>query len=179
MATSQAELARNEETGMVELLTRAQAEDFLFHEVELLDEWRLPEWAELYTEDATYEVTSPNTVDPVHADPNTTLFLISDRIDRIRGRANRLMKKTAHAEYPRSKTRHLVTNVRVLGESEGGTQVRANFAVFRTKEDTTTIFMGDCFYTIVRAEGGLKIRRKRAILDLNSLYNQGRLTIIL
>lgn len=164
---------------MVELLSRAEAEDFLYHEAELLDEWRLPDWAALYTEDAIYEVTSPTTSDPANADPNSTLFLISDRIDRIRGRANRLMKKSAHAEYPRSKTRHLVTNIRVVGESEGGTRVRSNFVVYRTKEDTTSVFMGEVYHTIVREGGELRIRRKRGILDLNSLYNQGRLTIIL
>ena len=179
MATMHADASGEKQAGTVDLLSRSEVEDFLFHEAELLDEWRLPEWAALYTEEATYEVTSPTTPDPFNADPHTTLFLISDRIDRIRGRANRLMKKSAHAEYPRSKTRHMVTNVRVLGESEGGTRVRSNFAVFRTKEDTSTIFMGDCFHTIVRDGGALRIRRKRAILDLNSLYNQGRLTIIL
>lgn len=162
------------------VLTRAEVEDFLFREAELLDMWQLPEWAELYTEDALYEVTSPASVDPIASDAANTLFLISDRIDRIRGRARRLMKKSAHAEYPRSKTRHMVTNVRVIGEAEGGgTSARANIAVFRTKEDTSTIYMGDCFYTIVNEGGALKFKWKRAILDLNSLYNQGRLTIIL
>jgi p-cumate 2,3-dioxygenase beta subunit len=160
-------------------MTRSEVEDFLYYEAELLDAWALPEWAELYTEDALYEVTSPASEDPINAVAATSLFLISDRIDRIRGRAKRLMKKTAHAEYPRSKTRHMISNVRVIGGDEGGTLARANFAVFRTKEDTSTIFMGDCFYTIVNEGGALKFRRKRSILDLNSLYNQGRLTIIL
>ena len=161
-------------------LSRPEAEDFLFHEAELLDAWELPQWAELFAEDALYEVTSPASPDPVNSDPATSLFLISDRIDRIRGRAKRLMNKSAHAEFPRSKTRHMVSNVRVTGgDGKGTTEVRANFAVFRTKEDTTTIFMGDARYTLVRAGDQLRIRHKRCILDLNSLYNQGRLTIIL
>lgn len=161
------------------LLTRTEAEDFLYHEAELLDGWQLPDWAALYTEDALYEVTSPVSGDPQNAEPENELFLIADRIDRIRGRATRLMKKSAHAEYPRSKTRHMISNVRIVGAQDGGTRLRCNFAVFRTKEDTTSIFMGESFYTIVREEGGLKVKAKRAILDLNSLYNQGRLTIIL
>ena len=164
---------------MPSLLTRTEAEDFLFHEAELLDDWRMPEWAALYTEGALYEVTSPASSDPVASNAANSLFLISDRIDRIRGRANRLMKKSAHAEFPRSKTRHLVTNVRIVGEEDGGTRLRANIAVYRTKEDTSTVFMGEAWYTIVNEGGALKIHRKRIILDLNSLYNQGRLTIIL
>src|SRR5689334_17461237 len=108
-----------------DVLSRTEVEDFLYEEAERLDAWALPEWAELYTEDALYEVTSPASSDPVGADAATALFLISDRIDRIRGRARRLMKKTAHAEYPRSKTRHMISNVRVLGEADGGTRARA------------------------------------------------------
>jgi p-cumate 2,3-dioxygenase subunit beta len=161
------------------VLTRAEAEDFLFHEAELLDDWRLPEWAELYTEDAVYEVTSPTNLDPVNADAANSLFLISDRIDRIRGRANRLMKKTAHAEYPRSKTRHMVSNVRVVSATDDQVLLRTNFAVFRTKEDNASIFMGEAHHALVKQGNSLKISRKRCILDLNSLYNQGRLTIIL
>ncbi|QQN75307.1 aromatic-ring-hydroxylating dioxygenase subunit beta [Croceicoccus sp. YJ47] len=160
-------------------LTRAQAEDFLFHEAELLDDWLLEEWADLYTDKSVYEVASPSCEDPVNADPDNTLFLISDRIDRIRGRAKRLLKPTAHAEFPRSKTRHMVSNVRVVSSDDGTTRTRANFAVFRTKEDTSTVYMGEMHHTIVEDGGALRILSKRCILDLNSLYNQGRLTIIL
>lgn len=162
------------------MLTRPEAEDFLFNEAELLDAWRLPEWAELFTDDAVYEVTSPSSTDPLDADPAATLFLISDRIDRIRGRASRLMKKTAHAEYPHSKTRHMVSNVRITGGGDGETRLRANFVVFRTKEDNSTYFMGEFHYVLVTdGAGATRIRSKRAVLDLNSLVNQGRLTIIL
>ena len=161
-------------------LNREQAEDFLFHEAELLDDWKLNDWAALYREDALYEVTSPSSEDPVASNASTSLFLVSDRIDRIRGRATRLLKKTAHAEYPHSKTRHMVSNVRVsAGEGPGDCNVRANFAVFRTKEDTTSIFMGEYRYRLAVAGDAIRIVRKRIILDLNSLYAQGRLTIIL
>lgn len=161
------------------MLTRSQAEDFLFHEAELLDGWQLPEWAKLFTEDAQYEITSPADEDPLNADARATLFLVADPIARIRARAVRLMKKTAHAEFPHSKTRHMVSNVRVSAGEGGATKVRANFAVFRTKEDTSTIYMGEAHYTLVQTGDSVMIQRKRCILDLNSLYHQGRLTIIL
>ncbi len=160
-------------------MTRSEVEDFLFYEAELLDAWETEQWATLYTEDALYEVTSPACEDPAGADARNTLFLISDRIDRIRGRAIRLTKKTAHAEYPRSKTRHMISNVRVLGGEGEETKARANFAVFRTKEDTSTIYMGEALFMLVQTPDGVRIRHKRCTLDLNSLYNQGRLTIIL
>lgn len=161
-------------------LSRVQAEDFLFFEAELLDDWKLMEWAALFREDAIYEVTSPATADPLNSDARKTLFLIADRIDRIRGRAVRLLKKTAHAEYPHSKTRHLITNIRpTAGDMAGETRLRANFVVYRTKEDTTSVFMGEYHYRLSAEADGLRIVQKRIILDLNSLYAQGRLTIIL
>jgi p-cumate 2,3-dioxygenase beta subunit len=160
-------------------LSREQVEDFLYHEAELIDDWKLEEWAKLYTEDSVYEVTSPSSADPVGSDPSNSLFLIADRIDRIRGRATRLMKKTAHAEYPHSKTRHLVANIRPQSGEGNQTSVRANFAVYRTKEDTTSVFMGRYRYRLLNTDAGIRILQKRVILDLNSLYDQGRLTIIL
>lgn len=166
-------------TPVAERVTHREIEDFLFEEAERLDDWRLPEWAELYTEDAVYEVTSLASSTPRADDSRQTLFLIADKIDRIRGRASRLMKPTAHAEFPRSKTRHMVSNVRIKGEEDGRIRARANFAVFRTKEDATTIYMGEYHYVLVTTDDGLRIRQKRIILDLNSLYEQGRLTIIL
>ena len=41
---------------LVQDVTRATIEDFLYEEAALLDEWRLQEWLDLLTEDATYEV---------------------------------------------------------------------------------------------------------------------------
>ena len=38
----------------IELLSREAAETFLFNEAELIDTWRLAEWAELFTADGEY-----------------------------------------------------------------------------------------------------------------------------
>lgn len=160
-------------------ISRQEAEDFIIAESEILDEWQMPEWPKLFTRDAVYEVTSPASPTPLADKPESTLFLIADRIDRIEGRANRLMRPGAHAEFPHSKTRHLVTNFRVREGKDGEANVRANFAVYRTKEDTTTVYMGEYHYRLVRDGETLKIRQKRCVLDINSLYDQGRLTIIL
>jgi p-cumate 2,3-dioxygenase beta subunit len=160
-------------------LTRSDVEDFLFLEAELLDDWRLPEWAELYTDDARYDVTSLDSEDPLNASCQDTLFVLADDKERLTSRAKRLMKKTAHAEYPHSKTRHLVSNVRVGQITNGELTARANFVVYRTKDDRTTQYMGQAHYVLVPSEGRIRIKHKRCVLDLNSLADQGRLTIIL
>ena len=38
------------------VVTRAEVEDFLYHEAALLDEWKLDEWQALLTDDAAYYV---------------------------------------------------------------------------------------------------------------------------
>ena len=157
---------------------RLDVEDFLFHEAELLDGWRLPEWAALYTDDARYEIASLSASDPLGADPSKSIFIIADDKERLNLRASRLMKKTAHCEFPHSKTRHLISNVRVTEEG-GQLRVRANFVTYRTKSGRTSRYMGEAHYQLEPAGDGFRIRHKRCVLDLDTLNDQGRLTILL
>ena len=87
-------------------VTRDTVENFLYDEAELLDQWKCQEWANLFTEDCEYLV--PPTDEP-EGDPKTTLFLVADDHHRLQQRAKRLMSKNAHAEYPHSRTRHMVS----------------------------------------------------------------------
>ena len=48
-------------------VSRAEIEDFLFHEADLLDNWRLDEWLSLMTEDAAYFVPPNDRPDADHA----------------------------------------------------------------------------------------------------------------
>jgi p-cumate 2,3-dioxygenase beta subunit len=160
--------------------TRDQVEEFLYLEAELIDDWRLPEWSDLYTEDGRYDVTSLDCDDPVNSSARNSLFLLADDKERLASRAKRLMKKTAHAEFPHSKVRHIISNVRMESTADGNVRVRANFVVYRTKDDNTSQYMGQTHYVLVPQQaGGFRIKHKRCILDLNSLADQGRLTIIL
>ena len=76
---------------------RQQVEDFLFREATLLDEWRLDDWSELFTEDARYVVP---TTDLPEGDPARYLVFIDDDIFRLRARVKRLNSRHAHREYP-------------------------------------------------------------------------------
>ena len=160
------------------LPTRSDVEDFLYLEADLLDSWKLTEWLALYTQDAEYQV--PSTDLPKDASPTNSLFYIADDYMRLEQRVIRLGKKSMHSEYPRSKTRHVVGNVRVLGEQDGDIQVTAAFIVYRTKWGNSDVFVGSYDYRLRRAEGGgLLIRKKRCLLDLDGLRPQGRVSILL
>ena len=158
--------------------TKLAVEEFLFHEADLLDNWRLPEWARLYTEDARYEVASLSADDPWGADPATSIFLIADDRTELGMRADRLMKKTAHCEYPHSRTRHMISNVRARDNGDT-VEARANFVTYRTKSGKTSRYMGEMRMDLAREGTGFRIRRKRCALDLETLNDQGRLTILL
>ena len=79
----------------------ASAHAFLAHEAELLDSWRLLEWAELFTDDGEYLIP---TTDLPDGNPQDTLYLVYDNRHRLEERAKRLLKRSAHAEFPRSRT---------------------------------------------------------------------------
>jgi p-cumate 2,3-dioxygenase beta subunit len=158
-------------------ITRPEVEDLLYEEADLLDRWQLPQWLALFTADACYYV--PSTDLPADADPDKSLFYIADDRLRLEQRVIRLMKKSAHSEYPRSRTRHLVSNVRLGAASGDELRVSAAFATFRTKGGHTDTFIGCLHYRLRRVEGALRIREKRCVLDLDGLRPQGRISIIL
>ena len=93
-------------------MTRAEVEDLFYHEAELLDRWKLDDWLELLTDDASYYVP-PN--DKPDADHRFTLFTIADDIVRLHERIIRLKDPNCHAEWPPSRTRRMITNVRIEG----------------------------------------------------------------
>jgi len=158
-------------------VTREQVEDFMFLEAEILDEWRLKEWLTLFTQDATYNV--PATDVPANASPDGTLFYVADDRFRLEQRVERLLKRTAHAEFPRSKTRHLVSNVRIRARKEDELDVGAAVLTYRTKMGLTETYIGSYRYRLVVEEGRLLIREKRCILDMDGLKPNGRISIIL
>jgi p-cumate 2,3-dioxygenase subunit beta len=158
-------------------VTRAQVEDFLYHEAALLDAWRLDEWLELLTPDAHYQVPSNDRPD---AHPADTLFTIADDIHRIRARVTRLKDSEAHAESPRSRTRRILGNVRIVGRDAAQVMVEANFAVYRFRRDESVReYVGRYRYVLRCENGRLKIARREAVLDAAELGPLGLVSFIL
>lgn len=158
-------------------ITQQMAEALLYQEAELLDQWKLREWAALFTEDGQYLV--PPTDKP-EGSPGEVLFLIYDDRHRLEQRAERLLKKTAHAEYPRSRTCRLVSNVQIKGTENGVTRIVCNFVVYRSREDRVDVYPGHALYDVKEeGDGSLKISMKKAVLDTATLRTQNKLSIIL
>ncbi|MDB5609488.1 MAG: aromatic-ring-hydroxylating dioxygenase subunit beta [Bradyrhizobium sp.] len=158
-------------------INRSDVEDFLFAEADLLDQWRLPEWLTLFTDDAKYEV--PCTDLPPDASSDSNLFYIADDRLRLGERVKRLMKRTAHAEFPHSKTSRMIGNVRIRSQNDDEMEVSCVFQTLRTKDGTTDLYFGTSNYRLKTTEDGLKIREKRCLLGSEGLRPHGRISIVL
>jgi p-cumate 2,3-dioxygenase beta subunit len=158
-------------------VTRAEVEDLLFREAALLDEWRLEEWLGLLTEDASYYVP-PN--DHPEGDPKNTLFILADDIVRIRERIKRLMSPECHAEYPHSRTRRLISNIRIVGTFDDVIKVAANFVCYRFRRyERIREYVGSYRYILKRQGSELRIKERRVVIDAHELGSLGSVSFIL
>ncbi len=155
---------------------RGAVEEFLFDEAELLDTWQMDKWLALFDESARYEIPC---TDASEASASDTLFLISDDMTALRGRVERLQSKSAWVESPWSRTRRLVTNVRVTGVSDDVAQVTANFAVYRMKSDFVDVYVGHYELALAVVEDSFRFRHRKAVLDLETLRPAGKISILL
>jgi p-cumate 2,3-dioxygenase beta subunit len=158
-------------------ITRQDVEDFLYEEAALLDAWRLDDWLALLTDDAVYRVPSNDRPDN---DPRDTLFIIADDIRRIRARVTRLKDRSAHAEYPPSRTRRSISNVRITGRNGSALEVEANFIIHRfRREQRIREYVGHYRYEL-RVEGErLKIAKREAMIDAMELGSLSSVSFIL
>ena len=157
------------------LSLREVVEDFLYHEAALLDEWRLDEWVALFAADGRYLVP---TTDLPDGDPRKDLVFIDDDMVRLRARVERLKSRHGHREYPSSRTRRFVTNIRIKVE-DGDIVVASSFLVYRFRMGESSPYVGCYEHRLKRVDGELKIQHRKAVLDLEALTDHGAVSIIL
>ena len=151
---------------------RHQVEDFYYLEAELLDERKLREWFELLTEDIRYWM--PIRYNPLERPENITdevsppgeAYYFDDDWKSLKIRVERAYSKIAWAEVPPSRTRHLITNVRIKKNDSVEVEAHSNFLVYRTRQESDKdIFVGTRQDTLRRAGASFKIARRTIILD--------------
>lgn len=157
----------------------ASVEAFLIHEAELLDAWKLEEWAALFAEDGEYRI--PATDLPQGA-PEQSLYLVYDNRHRLGERAKRLLKRSAHVEFPRSRTLHTISNVSVRRFDDSQVEAACAFVAYRGREDRIDIFPGRSDYLLRPRQGStasFEIVLKHTVLAIETLRLQNKLSIIL
>ena len=160
----------------VDSVTRADVEDFLYDEADLLDRWSYDEWLALFEEGARYEIP---TTDYQGWSPHESGSFVDDDWDLLQARVKRLKSRKAHAENPHSRTQRLISNVRVLPSDDGTVHVTASFAVYRARDGHFDTYVGRYDHVLVVTATGLRVRRRRSILGHEQLGPGARLSFIL
>jgi len=159
------------------VVTRAEVEDFLYHEAALLDDWQLDEWEALLADDAAYYVP-PN--DQPAGDHRNTLFLVADDRERIRQRIIRIKDPNCHAEYPKSRTRRMISNVRIVAVDGDLVTVAANFVCYRYRRyERIREYVGVYRYILKRSGDAFRIKERRVLIDAHELGTLGSVSFIL
>ncbi|MEZ2188594.1 3-phenylpropionate/cinnamic acid dioxygenase subunit beta [Corynebacterium sp. CCM 9204] len=110
---------------------------FLYDEAELVDNMEWDAWLETMHPDVYY--WAPVRENRVFRErkhefyPRGTSVYFEENWEYLRQRVFRLQTQKAWAEEPASRTRHLVTNVRVDGREDGNFNVRSNFYIYRSR----------------------------------------------
>jgi anthranilate 1,2-dioxygenase small subunit len=145
---------------------RYELEELYAEYVACLDEERLEEWPEFFTDDAVYRIIPRENFDrglPIATLHCESKGYLKDRVVAIR----------QTAVYAPRYIRRLVSNIRILGWQDGGLRVRANYAAFETlRDELTRVFsVGRCHDKLVVAENRLKFKEKLVIFDSELVPN--------
>lgn len=132
----------------------------------LLDADRLEDWPELFVERGVYKVIPRENWD---REPKLPIFFCDSR-GMMRDRVHSLRKANVYnLHYPR----HIVTNIELLGECDGGHAVAGAYTVYQTDyEGQTRLFgVGQYLDVVTHDAGALKFREKIAIVDTFNIPN--------
>ena len=169
-----------------------EVEQFYYEEAELLDDGRYVDWLDLLADDLDYWM--PTRTNRLRRQQALSIAkrgeaaYYDETKESLAWRIRRFDSGMAWAEDPPSRTRHLVTNVRVShvdpGEHEGFTEndlvAKSNFAVYRTRlEREENLYVGtrtDVLRRLASPEGvhpgRLQVARREILLDVNVLASK-------
>jgi ethylbenzene dioxygenase subunit beta len=140
---------------------------WLYDEAYLLDSGDFEQWFSLMTEDISYEMPARINLMPKEGSgfaEHSGLF--SENHSSLMARVKRLQTEQAWAEQPRSRTRHLITNVVVGRMASGEFEVRSAFLITRARADRVSdSFTGERQDVLRRDGPSWKLARRLILLD--------------
>lgn len=153
-----------------------EIEEVLFDESGLLDDGRLDDWLAMYTEEALYWI--PSNRDDIN--PMLHVSLIHDDREGMQERVWSIQSGVHWSQDPRSRTRHVIGNVRILEDRGDEVVVTSNFALFEIRRAIygDRHFAGRQEHHLRRVDGSWKIAFRKIEL-LNNDAPIENLTFIL
>lgn len=144
--------------------TDRRIEKFLYYEALLLDESRFDEWLDLVSDSVTYSAPIVETLEHTSSESvfaEGRLCIFEDNKSTLVKRIEKLKTDYAHSEQPRSRVRHLISNVLVTGAQGDRFEVRSNFLVFQSRmEASETLFAGSRRDVLSQAGNGFIIQSR-------------------
>lgn len=142
------------------VVRRLELEQLYADYAHCLDADELERWPDFFTEGCFYRVTSIENYEaglPLGLIYATSRNMVKDRVSALR-EAN---------IYEPQRYRHLISSLRIVGETAGALDTQANFLVVRTMQDgDMTIFAaGHYVDRVVHDDDGWKFARKEVVLD--------------
>jgi benzoate/toluate 1,2-dioxygenase beta subunit len=137
-----------------------KVEQFLYHEARLLDEQRLEEWLELFTDDATYWVP----LEHDQADPVETSSIIHDDRTLLELRVKQARHPRAHARTPLARTVHQVGNVVIAEEAKSELTVESNLILVEFRAEKQRVWGALVEHRLRRDGDDFRIAHKRVDL---------------
>jgi 3-phenylpropionate/cinnamic acid dioxygenase small subunit len=147
-----------------------EVEQFLYHEAALLDDRRFADWLALIADDIHYWMPIRRTVtvdnlDLEYTKPGDMAYFDDDKAD-LRMRAEKLQTSSAWAENPPSRTRHLVSNVRILEVTGAEIALEAAIHVYRSRlNDKIDHWIGKRRDRLRRVDESFQIFQRHIFLD--------------
>lgn len=145
-------------TVIAPLALHYEVEQFFYHEAALLDEWRFREWLELIAEDVRYFLltnTLAQTRDRRRGVQPPLTYIFNEDKYQLERRVARLETGMAWSEEPPSRTRHFVSNLRILKHDADTVETSCNYLIHRaSKQNDIFNFVGTRQDTLRRIDGG-------------------------
>ena len=162
------------------MLLKQEIEEFLYHEVELLDERRYEEWLELLDADVRYWMPMRRNVRFGELEREFTregldINWFDEGKDTLTRRVQQILTGVHWAEEPLSRICHMISNIQLLHVSPSASApvevaVKCRFLIYRNRVETETdILVGKREDVLRRVNGQWKVTQRKVILDQNVL----------
>lgn len=182
MSTLQRPAAKAGVTPSERALLQYEVEQFLYEEAALLDAQKYQEWLELVAEDIHYWMPIRRTVtrsDIAHefTKPGDMAFFDDDR-SLLEMRVKKLMASSAWSEDPPSRSRHFVSNVRIVEVSGDEVTIDVCFHLYRTRLNSETdSWIGRRTDVLRRHGSSFRLARRHIFLDQTVILSKNMSTL--
>ena len=159
------------------MLRNYEVERFYYDEAALLDAHRYEEWIALFADDARYFMPIRRTrtqreMDKEFTKPGEMAFF-DDTKALLAGRIAKLKTGRSWAEDPPSRTRHLITNIRIVKDDGRTLEVESNFHVYRTRLNSEeTSWIGSRRDVLRRINDSFQIADRKIFLEQTVLLSR-------